>query len=199
MVEAKQNSLKRQRTAETVRGSWGEANTHVCRPAQWAALRRRPPAPPPVSGPPAHQLLWSPRVRVQARMYNKARKSEVATRMKKVSSLGTVAGHSRRAHDTAGMRSCGDGGHFAAAGQQSCGCRCLAQVLRTSACTPTAARAHRRCSCLMLHRLQVLTALDAFKASPPAAEADLAPVQALINEAYQGENGGQQPIVHLTG
>ncbi|PRW56415.1 30S ribosomal chloroplastic [Chlorella sorokiniana] len=66
VVEAKQNSLKRQRTAET------------------------------------------------ARMYNKARKSEVATRMKKV-----------------------------------------------------------------------LTALDAFKAAPPAAEADLAPVQALINEAYQ--------------
>ena len=36
------------------------------------------------------------------------------------------------------------------------------------------------------HSLQVLTALDAFKASPPAAEADLAPVQTLINEAYQG-------------
>ena len=34
--------------------------------------------------------------------------------------------------------------------------------------------------------MQVLTALDAFKASPPAAEADLAPVQTLINDAYQG-------------
>ena len=30
-------------------------------------------------------------------------------------------------------------------------------------------------------------ALDGFKAAPPAAEADLAPVQVLINEAYQGE------------
>lgn len=30
-------------------------------------------------------------------------------------------------------------------------------------------------------------ALDGFKASPPAAEADLAPVQALLNDAYQGE------------
>lgn len=29
-------------------------------------------------------------------------------------------------------------------------------------------------------------ALDGFKAAPPAAEADLAPVQVLINEAYQG-------------
>ena len=32
---------------------------------------------------------------------------------------------------------------------------------------------------------KVLTALDAFKASPPASEADLAPVGSLINEAYQ--------------
>ena len=35
-------------------------------------------------------------------------------------------------------------------------------------------------------------ALDGFKAAPPAAEADLAPVQVLINEAYQGEHGRQQ-------
>ncbi len=33
---------------------------------------------------------------------------------------------------------------------------------------------------------QVLVALDGFKSAPPAAEADLAPVQKLINEAYQG-------------
>ncbi|KAL4444306.1 hypothetical protein ABPG75_012043 [Micractinium tetrahymenae] len=66
VVEAKQNSLKRQRTAET------------------------------------------------ARLYNKSRKSEIATRMKKV-----------------------------------------------------------------------FVALDGFKAAPPAAEADLAPVQVLINQAYQ--------------
>lgn len=34
--------------------------------------------------------------------------------------------------------------------------------------------------------LQVFVALDGYKAAPPAAEADLAPVQTLINEAYQG-------------
>ena len=33
---------------------------------------------------------------------------------------------------------------------------------------------------------KVFVALDGFKSAPPAAEADLAPVQALINEAYQG-------------
>lgn len=66
MVEAKQNSLKRQRTSET------------------------------------------------SRLYNKSRKSEIATRMKKV-----------------------------------------------------------------------FTALEAFKSSPPASEADLAPVATLMNEAYQ--------------
>ena len=32
---------------------------------------------------------------------------------------------------------------------------------------------------------KVMTALDGFKATPPATEADLAPVQVLINEAYQ--------------
>ena len=32
---------------------------------------------------------------------------------------------------------------------------------------------------------KVLTALDAFKAAPPASEADLAPVAGLISEAYQ--------------
>lgn len=33
---------------------------------------------------------------------------------------------------------------------------------------------------------KVFAALDGFKAAPPAAEADLAPVQTLINQAYQG-------------
>jgi small subunit ribosomal protein S20 len=32
---------------------------------------------------------------------------------------------------------------------------------------------------------KVFTALDAFKAAPPASEADLAPVQTLLSEAYQ--------------
>ena len=35
----------------------------------------------------------------------------------------------------------------------------------------------------------MFVALDGYKASPPAAEADLAPVQTLINQAYQGELG----------
>lgn len=33
----------------------------------------------------------------------------------------------------------------------------------------------------------MFVALDGYKAAPPAAEADLAPVQVLINQAYQGE------------
>lgn len=33
---------------------------------------------------------------------------------------------------------------------------------------------------------QVFVALEGFKTAPPAAEADLAPVQTLINQAYQG-------------
>ena len=36
---------------------------------------------------------------------------------------------------------------------------------------------------------QVMVALDAFKATPPANEADLAPVQTLINEAYKVRQG----------
>jgi hypothetical protein len=45
--------------------------------------------------------------------------------------------------------------------------------------------------------LQVFVALDCFKAAPPAAEADLAPVQVLINEAYQGEQQQQQHVQGL--
>ena len=47
--------------------------------------------------------------------------------------------------------------------------------------------AERWCALPARPGLQVMVALDGFKAAPPAAEADLAPVQKLINEAYQGE------------
>lgn len=58
-----------------------------------------------------------------------------------------------------------------------CGVRCQAGE-----------RTHRQLAEPRRHRAlppQVFTALDAFKASPPATEADLSPVQTLINEAYQ--------------
>eukprot|EP00887_Chlorella_sp_A99_P006078 scaffold22.g6078.t1 len=104
VVEAKQNSLKRQRTAET------------------------------------------------ARMANKSRKSEIATRMKKARGAGLGAG----------LRVQGIG-HGRKRGVRL-GWRCAAAAQRPNA---------------------VFAALDAFKSAPPASEADLAPVQKLINEAYQ--------------
>lgn len=47
--------------------------------------------------------------------------------------------------------------------------------------------------------LQVFVALDGFKAAPPAAEADLAPVQVLINQAYQGGCGCAGGLAALLG
>ncbi len=161
-----------------------------------AALLRRPPAPPRLPLGPASSLDAAALTAVaQARMYNKARKSEVATRMKKVSSRGAGAGHGRhtwRSVAQLGCNCCSNASHFAAAGQQSCGCRCLAQSAALVGMNFPLPPAPTAAFMPNAHRLQVLTALDAFKSAPPAAEADLAPVQTLINEAYQGEGRAGQ-------
>lgn len=75
-------------------------NARACRPAQWrqsTAARRRRSLPP---GPAGSLAAAAPCPCAQARMYNKARKSEVATRMKKVRCGGSG---SRRAQEEGGM------------------------------------------------------------------------------------------------
>ena len=145
-VEAKQNSLKRQRTAET------------------------------------------------ARMYNKARKSEIATRIKKVQP--GVLGR-RRSRDAAGEEPAVERGEGAAA--QRCWAERVAagqservmMDMDSSSSSSSSVALGLRCTPLTASSrlplpllLQVFVALEAAKGSV-ASEADLAPASLLLSEAYQ--------------
>jgi ribosomal protein S20 len=135
VVEAKQNSLKRQRTAE------------------------------------------------KSRLRNKAKKSEISTRMKKVHTRCTPPGAPwpRRGRQTRRRPLPGVGDSEPELHSRSwlAGCLPASCLARPPAGGEAPHPPH------LLRRLQVFVALDKFKTELPKAESDLAPVSSLLSEAYK--------------
>lgn len=114
----------------------------------------------------------------QSRQNNKSRKSEIATRIKKVGAAAfcsLLAARGRTLVSAAQRVALQHAAHHAAVVTH--------QWMRHVQHLPDLCRSLLACTA---SSSQVFVALDGFKASPPAAEVDLLPVQTLINQAYQG-------------